>query len=117
MALWKRINRGETALAQTCVIGRGRKRLSELPERWIAIYSVSNSFQGFRSVAIDSQGNCYVVGTGLITPTVGARQTTPRTNQPQFVVKFNGFGGGIVYATYLQRKRHQTPLVRDCSGR
>jgi hypothetical protein len=85
---------------ETCVFGS--TALSELRSDGSVIYSVSNLFSGHSGfVAIDSQGNCYVLSAGTITPTAGAFQTTPKSaSQPQFVVKLNG-SGGVVYATYL----------------
>jgi hypothetical protein len=87
---------------ETCVFGQ--QALSELRNDGSVIYSVSNLFSaanltGF--VAIDSQGNCYVLSAGTITPTAGAFQTVPKSaSNPQFVVKVNG-SGSVVYATYL----------------
>jgi hypothetical protein len=63
------------------------------------------------SVGIDSQGNCYVAGTGQITPTAGAFQSLPRSaGSFQFVVKFDG-SGNVVYATYLGGSGEDFPVA------
>jgi hypothetical protein len=104
---------------ETCVLGS--TGLTELRSDGSVIYSVSSLFSasGYRgSVAIDSQGNCYVLGTGTITPTAGAFQTAPKSaSQPQFVVKLNG-SGGVVYATYLGGSGSDSPngIAVDSSG-
>jgi beta-propeller repeat-containing protein/HYDIN/CFA65/VesB family protein len=73
------------------------------------IYS-KGSFGGAQAfgqaAAIDSQGNCYVAGTGTITPTAGAFQASAPSGQ--FVMKF-GTAGAVVYATYLGGSGKDTP--------
>jgi hypothetical protein len=104
---------------ETCVLGQ--TSLSELKNDGSVIYSVSNLFSssGFGAfVAIDAEGNCYVVSTGTITPTAGAFQTVPKQpSNPQFVVKANG-SGSVVYATYLGGSGGDTPggIAVDGSG-
>jgi Beta-propeller repeat/Abnormal spindle-like microcephaly-assoc'd, ASPM-SPD-2-Hydin len=104
---------------ETCVFGP--TALSELRNDGSVIYSVSNpfSYSGFGAfVAIDAQGNCYVVTTGTVTTTAGAFQTVPKQpSNPQFVVKVNG-SGTVVYATYLGGSGGDTPggIAVDGSG-
>jgi len=104
---------------ETCVLGQ--TSLSELQSDGSVIYSVSNLFtsSGFGAfVAIDAQGNCYVVTTGTVTTTAGAFQTVPKQpSNPQFVVKVNG-SGSVVYATYLGGSGGDTPggIAVDGSG-
>lgn len=106
------------ATGETCVLGQ--TSLSELKNDGSVIYSVSNPFSaGFEEfVAIDSQGNCYVLSAGTITPTAGAFQTVPKQpSNPQFVVKVNG-SGSVAYATYLGGSGSDIPsgIVVDGSG-
>jgi hypothetical protein len=103
---------------ETCVLGF--TSLSELHNDGSVIYSVSNLISGGSGfVAIDSQGNCYVLSTGTITPTAGAFQTVPKSanNPSQFVVKVNG-SGSVVYATYLGGSGTDSPagIAVDGSG-
>ena len=102
---------------ETCVFGS--TAVTELRSDGSVIYSVSNLFSGHSGfVAIDSQGNCYVLSTGTITPTAGAFQTAPKSaSQPQFVVKLNG-SGGVVYATYLGGSGTDSPdgIAVDTKG-
>ena len=103
---------------ETCVFGS--TSLSELKNDGSVIYSVLNFFSGGSGfVAIDAQGNCYVLSVGTITPTAGAFQTVPKStnNPPQFVVKVNG-SGSVVYATYLGGSGQDLPggIAVDGSG-
>jgi len=107
------------ATGETCVFGP--TALSELRNDGSVIYSVSNLYSGnfLGFVAIDAQGNCYVVSTGTITPTAGAFQTAPKAVgiSSQFVVKVNG-SGSVVYATYLGGSGTDSPggIAVDGSG-
>lgn len=90
---------------ETCVLGTtaavGVSTVSQFRSDGSLVYSVSDPFTSGAFVAIDSLGNCYVVGTGTLTPTSGAFQAVPKSaSKPQFVVKLNG-SGSVVYATYL----------------
>jgi hypothetical protein len=58
-------------------------------------------------VAMDSSGNCFVAGLGVITPTAGAFQTAPASGQ--YVMKFSTTGS-VVYATYLTGSGQDIPL-------
>jgi hypothetical protein len=104
---------------ETCVFGQ--TALSELRNDGSVIYSVSNLYSGnfFGFVAIDAQGNCYVVSTGTITPTAGAFQSAPKAVgiSSQFVVKVNG-SGSVVFATYLGGSGTDSPggIAVDGSG-
>lgn len=83
--------------------------LQKLSSDGSLIYS-KGSFGGAQAfghaAAIDSQGNCYVAGTGTITPTAGAFQGSAPSGQ--FVMKFDTTGA-VVYATYLGGSGKDTP--------
>jgi len=86
------------------------------------IYSVTFKISGStiagRFAAIDSQGNCYVTGVGIIDPTPGAFQSTPKfASFGQFVMKFDGTGK-TVFATYLSGSGTDAPraITVDTDG-
>jgi hypothetical protein len=57
-----------------------------------------------QSIAVDGNGNAYVIGTtqSINFPTTpGALQTTDQPNDDAFVTKLNSTGSGLVYSTYL----------------
>lgn len=64
----------------------------------------------FDAVTTDAQGNCYVVGVGVIITTSGVFQGTPKqtANPSQFVAKFSS-SGAVVFATYLAGSGSDTP--------
>ena len=62
------------------------------------IYSIAAT-ASITAVAIDTQGNCYMAGVGIINPTPGAFQST-KPFGGQFVMKVDG-AGNTLYATYL----------------
>jgi Beta-propeller repeat/Abnormal spindle-like microcephaly-assoc'd, ASPM-SPD-2-Hydin len=71
------------------------------------------------AAAIDSQGDCYVAGIGIIRPTPGVFQSkvNDEFGNGQFVMKF-GPTGSVVYATYLASTVADAPsgLVVDNAG-
>ena len=58
---------------------------------------------GGDSIAVDSQGNAYVIGSTYLPnfPTLSPLQQQIDGEQDVFVVKFNSSGTGLVYSTYL----------------
>ncbi len=104
-------------LGNACIVFNNTA-LQKLRSDGSLIYS-KGSFGGAQAfghaAAIDSQGNCYVAGTGAITPTDGAFQASAQSGQ--FVMKFDT-AGAVVYATYLGGSAKDTPsgLAVDSSG-
>jgi hypothetical protein len=94
-------------LGNACIVFN--TELQKLRSDGSLIYS-KGSFGGAQAfghaAAIDSQGNCYVAGTGAITPTAGAFQASAPSGQ--FVMKFDTTGA-VVYATYLGGSGKDTP--------
>lgn len=71
------------------------------------IYSISTT-TSISAITVDSQGNCYIAGQGVITPTAGAYQAINKSGNDQFIEKFDG-SGNVVYATYLGGSQSDTP--------
>jgi hypothetical protein len=74
--------------------------IAKLDSNGATIFSVSTQTPGLNvgngTVAIDSQGSCYMAAIGTITPTPGAFQSTPKTSDTgQLVAKFDGAGNMV----------------------
>jgi Beta-propeller repeat/Abnormal spindle-like microcephaly-assoc'd, ASPM-SPD-2-Hydin len=79
---------------------------------------ISNAANGdITVVAIDSAGDCYLTGTGTISPTPGAYQSTSKSASSQFVMKLDS-SGNVAYATYLGGSGTDTPggMTLDQAG-
>jgi len=98
------------ATGETCALFVNYRAGAKLRSDASVVYSFSNipvassPFGGNTTlVAIDSNGNCYLAGNGVINPTAGAFQSTPKSppdSPSPFVVKLDETGN-ISFATYL----------------
>jgi hypothetical protein len=115
------------ATGETCALFVNYRAGAKLRSDASVVYSFSNipvassPFGGNTTlVAIDSNGNCYLAGNGVINPTAGAFQSTPKSppdSPSPFVVKLDETGN-ISFATYLGGSGIDTPtgIAVDNSG-
>lgn len=66
-------------------------------------YLGGSSFDSATAIAVDSQGNTYLVGSAASTdfPTENPLQASNRQDDNVFVSKLNAAGSALVYSTYL----------------
>ena len=83
----------------------------------IPLNTITSQFAGVTQVAIDSSGNCYFAGFGIITPTPGAFQSSPKGPSPPWIAKFDG-SGNLSFATYLGGSNFDTAqaIAVDSTG-
>ena len=81
---------------------RGRELIID-PTFVYSTYLGGSSFDSATAIAVDSQGNTYLVGSAASTdfPTENPLQASNRQDDNVFVSKLNAAGSALVYSTYL----------------
>ena len=73
------------------------------PTFFYSTYLGGSSFDSATAIAVDEQGNAYVVGSASSSdfPTKNPLQATNLQGANAFIAKFNATGSALVYSTYL----------------